>query len=71
MQCTGNIRTLHGAHLQWFIVQNASDISYYIIIFASDFEEKMHRLRAMFDRICDAKLKLKPAKCIFFQREVS
>ena len=42
-----------------------------IIIFASDFEEKMHRLRPVFDRICDAKLKLKPSKCIFFQREVS
>ena len=42
-----------------------------IIIFASDFEEKMLRLRAVFDRIRDAKLKLKPAKCIFFQREVS
>ena len=39
-----------------------------IIIFASDFEEKMHRLRAVFDQICDAELKLKPAKCIFLQR---
>ena len=42
-----------------------------IIIFASDFEDKLHRLRAVFDWIHDAKLKLKSTKCRFSQKEIS
>ena len=42
-----------------------------VIIFGSCFEEKIERLAAVFNRIRNAKLKLKPSKCVFFQKEVS
>lgn len=42
-----------------------------IIIWGSTFEEHLHRLRLVFDRIQAAGLKLKPTKCQFLKREVT
>ena len=42
-----------------------------IIIWAPSFEEHLHRLRLLFDRIRTAALKLKPTQCQFLKREVS
>ena len=42
-----------------------------VIVFGSTFEELLHRTKVLFQRIRDAKLKLKPSKCSFFRREVS
>jgi len=42
-----------------------------VIVFGSTFEELLHRTKVVFQRIRDAKLKLKPSKCSFFRREVS
>ena len=42
-----------------------------VIVFGSTFEELLHRNETVFQRIRDAKLKLKPSKCSFFRREVS
>jgi len=42
-----------------------------VIVFGSTFEELSHRTEAVFQRIRDAKLKLKPSKCSFFRWEVS
>ena len=42
-----------------------------VIVFGSTFEELLHRTEVVFQRIRDAKLKLKPSKCSFFRREVS
>jgi len=41
-----------------------------VIVFGSSFEELLHRTEAVFQRIRDAKLKLKPSKCSFFRREL-
>lgn len=41
-----------------------------VIIFGSDFQTTLDNLRAVFSRLRDANLKLKPSKCNFFQREV-
>lgn len=42
-----------------------------VIIFGSDFQTTLDNLRAVFSRLRDANLKLKPTKCKFFQREVA
>ena len=39
-----------------------------VIIFGSDF---LNNLRAVYSKLRSAKLKLKPTKCKFFQRQVS
>jgi len=41
-----------------------------VIVFGSTFEELLLRTEVVFQRIRDAKLKLKPSKCSFFRREV-
>ena len=41
-----------------------------IIIWAPTFEDHIHRLRLVFDRIRAAGLKLKPSKCQFLRKEV-
>ena len=41
-----------------------------VIIYGRDFREHLARLRLVLDRIRQAKLKLKPRKCFFFQVEV-
>ena len=41
-----------------------------IIIWAPTFEDHIHRLRLVFDRIRAAGLKLKPSKCRFLRKEV-
>ena len=42
-----------------------------IIIWASTFENHIHRLRLVFDHMRTAGLKLKPTKCHFLQKEVT
>ena len=42
-----------------------------IIIYAKTPEEMLNRLRGVFERLREAKLKLKPSKCNFFLREIS
>ena len=42
-----------------------------VIIFGSDFKTTLDNLRAVFSRLRDANLKLKPSKCKFFQKEVA
>ena len=41
-----------------------------IIIWAPTFEDHIHRLRLVFDRIRAADLKLEPSKCRFLRKEV-
>ncbi len=41
-----------------------------IVIYADTFEEMLSRLQTVFDRFRHAKLKLRPAKCQFFTREI-
>ena len=41
-----------------------------IVIFARTQEELLHRLRIVFDRLRQVGLKIKPSKCVLFQREV-
>ena len=38
-----------------------------IIVFSSDVSEHLQRLRAIFERLRSARLKLKPSKCRLFQ----
>jgi len=42
-----------------------------VTVFGSTFEELLHRTEVVFQRIRDAKLKLRPSKCSFVRREVS
>ena len=42
-----------------------------VIVFGSTFAELLHRTEVVFQRIRDAKLKLKASKCSFIKREVS
>ena len=42
-----------------------------IVIFASEVHEHLKRLRAIFERLRGARLKLKPSKCKMFQKSVS
>ena len=41
-----------------------------IIIFSDTKEEHLKRLEAVFQKLCDAGLKLKPSKCFFFREEI-
>ena len=41
-----------------------------IIIFSKSFNEHIERLKAVFQRLREAKLKLKPSKCSFLQKQV-
>ena len=56
---------LHG--LEWKICLIYIDD---IIIFSSSFDEHLHRLRLVFDRLRLANLKLKPSKCTFARKSV-
>ena len=42
-----------------------------IIVYGKNFDEKIKRLKEVFSRLQDAGLKLKPKKCVLFQRQVS
>ena len=42
-----------------------------VIVFGRTFDEKLNRLRDVFDRLRDAGLKLRPDKCTFFAKEVT
>ena len=50
-------------HLQWCIVYLDD-----IIIFSKTPKEHITRLRAVFEKLVEAGLKLKPSKCEFFKR---
>ena len=41
-----------------------------VIIFSTDFDEHIRRLKLVLDRLRNANLKLKPSKCSFLQRQV-
>ncbi len=41
-----------------------------VLVFAKDFDQMIDRLTDVLDRIRQARLKLKPAKCFFFKKEV-
>ena len=41
-----------------------------VIVFGKDFDEHLHRLAEVLQRFREAGLKLKPAKCEFFRKEV-
>ena len=41
-----------------------------IIVFSRTFEDHLHHLRQVFDRLRTANLKLKPSKCFFAKREI-
>ena len=57
--CLGNL------NLNWCVVYLDD-----IIVFGKNPEEILERLRAVFQRLREAGLKLKPSKCIFFKKEV-
>ena len=42
-----------------------------VIVFSSDFSDHVHHLKEVLTRLKSAGLKLKPAKCHFFQRQVA
>ena len=42
-----------------------------IIVWSATFDEHLHRLRQVFDRIRRAGQKLKPAKCQFLKKQVT
>ena len=42
-----------------------------IVIWSTSLEDHLNRLRAVFERLKEAQLKLKPAKCVFLQRQFS
>ena len=50
-------------HLQWCIIYLDD-----IIIFSKIPKEQITRLRAVFEKLAEAGLKLKPSKCEFFKR---
>ena len=41
-----------------------------IIIFAKTPQELLHRLRQVLDRLREVGLKVKPSKCVLFQKEI-
>ena len=41
------------------------------IVYDKSFEERIHRLSKVFCRLQDAELKLKPQKCVLFQKQVT
>ena len=52
-------------HLNWCIIYLDD-----IIVFSRTPEEHLHRLRAVFEKLRAAGLKLKPSKCEFFKQEI-
>ena len=52
-------------HLNWCIIYLDD-----IIVFSRTPEEHIHRLRAAFEKLKAAGLKLKPSKCDFFKKEI-
>ena len=52
-------------HLNWCIIYLDD-----IIVFSRTPEEHVHRLRAVFNKLKAAGLKLKPSKCDFFKKEI-
>ena len=58
--CLGNL------HLQYCIIYVD-----YIIVFPKTQEEHLIRLRAVFEKLKKAELKLKPSKCEFFKQELT
>ena len=52
-------------HLNWCIIYLDD-----IIVFSRTPEEHIHRLRAVFQKLKAAGLKLKPSKCDFFKKEI-
>ena len=53
-------------HLQWCIIYLDD-----IIIFSKTPKEQITRLRAVFEKLAEAGLKLKPRKCEFFKRHIA
>ena len=41
-----------------------------IIVFSRTFEDHLHHLRQVFDRLRTANIKLKPTKCFFAKHEI-
>lgn len=41
-----------------------------VLVYSQNFKDHLHHLRLVFDRFCEAGLKLKPSKCHFGQKEV-
>ena len=65
-QCTSNLSKLMESCLgdiNWCIMDD-------IIVFSQTPEEHVHRLRAVFNKLKAASLKLKPSKCDFFKKEI-
>ena len=52
-------------HLNWYIIY-LDDIT----VFSRTLDEHIHRLRAVFEKLKAAGLKLKPSKCDFFKKEI-
>ena len=52
-------------HLNWCIIYLDD-----IIVSSRTPEEHIHRLRAVFEKLMAAGLKLKPSKCDFFKKEI-
>ena len=52
-------------HLNWCIIYLGD-----IIVFSRTPEERIHRLRAVFEKLKAAGLKFKPSKCDFFKKEI-
>ena len=52
-------------HLNWCIIYLDD-----IIVFSRTPEEHIHRLKAVFEKLKAAGLKLKPSKCDFFKKEI-
>ena len=42
-----------------------------IVVYARTLQDHLYRLRRVFDRFCDHRLKLKPSKCAFFKEEIT
>ena len=57
---------LGNLHLQYCIIYHDD-----IIVFSKTPEEHLTRLRAVFEKLKKAELKLKPSKCEFFQQELT
>ena len=52
-------------HLNWFIIYLDD-----IIVFSQTPEKHVHRLKAVFNKLRAAGLKLKPSKCDLFRKEI-
>ena len=57
---------LGGLHLNWCIIYLDD-----IIVFSRTLEEHLHRLKAIFNKLKAAGLKLKPSKCDLFQHQIN